>query len=285
MRKITASTQLYGIFGNPARHSKSPILHNGWFDDCGIDATYIAFEPLIEEFEIAFSGLVAAGLKGCNITAPFKEAAAKISNFKTHDIEIMGAANTIKIDNSKSHAFNTDGYGLILDLDKRAQNWRENHEKIAIIGAGGAAKGVIDAFIKNGTKQFNIIARNQEKLDEIINCSKILENINCHFNGILWDEIENGVEDCGLIINATTIGLNNIGELKFDLSKSKSQAIIYDMVYHPSETSFRKMAQDQNRQNLNGIGMLVGQAVLAFEKWFDIRPDFEIGLKRVLENA
>ncbi len=285
MRKITASTQLYGIFGNPARHSKSPILHNGWFDDCGFDATYIAFEPLIEEFEIAFSGLVAAGLKGCNITAPFKEAAAKISNFKTHDIEIMGAANTIKIDNSKSHAFNTDGYGLILDLDKRAQNWRENHEKIAIIGAGGAAKGVIDAFIKNGTKQFNIIARNQEKLDEIINCSKILENINCHFNGILWDEIDNCVENCGLIINATTIGLNNVGELKFDLSKSKSQAIIYDMVYHPSETSFRKMAQDQNRQSLNGIGMLVGQAVLAFEKWFDIRPDFEIGLKRVLENA
>lgn len=285
MRKITASTQLYGIFGNPARHSKSPILHNGWFDDCGFDAAYLAFEPLNEEFEIAFSGLVAAGLRGCNITAPFKEKAAKISNFKTRDIEIMGAANTIKIENAKSHAFNTDGYGLILDLDSRAQNWRENNEKIAIIGAGGAAKGVINAFIKNGTKQFNIIARNQEKLDEIINCSKKLESKNCQFNGILWDEIENGVEGCGLIINATTIGLNNVGELKFDLSKSKSQSIIYDMVYHPYETLFRKMAQDQNRQSLNGIGMLVGQAVLAFEKWFDIRPDFEIGLKRVLENA
>jgi len=144
---------------------------------------------------------------------------------------------------------------------------------------------VIYAFLKNGTKEINIIARNQEKLNEIINCSKKLENENCQFNGILWDEIENGIEDCGLIINATTIGLNNEGELKFDLSKSKPNSIIYDMVYHPSETTFRKMAQDQNRQSLNGIGMLVGQAVLAFEKWFDIRPDFDIGLKRVLENA
>lgn len=285
MRKITASTQLYGIFGNPARHSKSPILHNGWFDDCGFDAAYLAFEPAIENLESAFCGLVAADLKGCNITAPFKERAAKLSDFKTQDIEIMGAANTISIKNGKSYAFNTDGYGLILDLDRRAQNWRQNNGKIAIIGAGGAAKGVIDAFLKNGTKEINIIARNQEKLDEIINCSKKLENENCQFNGILWDEIENGIEDCGLIINATTIGLNNEGELKFDLSKSKPNSIIYDMVYHPSETTFRKMAQDQNRQSLNGIGMLVGQAVLAFEKWFDIRPDFDIGLKRVLENA
>ena len=285
MRKITASTQLYGIFGNPARHSKSPILHNGWFDDCGFDAAYLAFEPSVQDFSAAFVGLVSADLKGCNITAPFKEIAAKLSDFKTQDIEIMGAANTISVKDGKSYAYNTDGYGLILDLDRRAQNWRQNNEKIAIIGAGGAAKGVIDAFLKNGAKQINIIARNQEKLDEIINCSKKLKNQNCQFNGILWDEIENGITDCGLIINATTIGLNNKGELKFDLSKSKPNSIIYDMVYHPSETTFRKMAQDQNRQSLNGIGMLVGQAVLAFEKWFDIRPDFDIGLKRVLENA
>jgi shikimate dehydrogenase len=283
--KIKASTELYGIFGNPARHSKSPILQNSWIEQCGFNAAYLAFEPKIEDFNKSFEGLCYAGLKGCNITAPFKEIAAKICEKVTPDIRIMGAVNTIKI-GEQINGFNTDGHGLILDLDIRAKHWRENNSKIAIIGTGGAAKGVVDAFLQNGIKQINFIGRSQNKLDEIINSSNLLPNAkNIEFIGHAFSNVENAIDDCGLIINATTIGLKDNGELFFDLSKSLKDSIVYDMVYFPKTTKFIKSAIEQNRFALNGIGMLVGQGALAFEKWFSIRPDFEFGLKSIQNDT
>lgn len=281
---ITASTEIYGIIGNPAKHSKSPIIQNGWIKDEGINAIYCAFEP--NNFEICFKGLIEAQIKGFNITAPFKEDVVKLCSDFSHDVKIMGAANTILNDDGKICAFNTDGEGLVLDLNNRAKNWRQNNSIITIIGAGGAAKGIIAALINNGVKQINIVARNIEKANDLILNAQNLQNTNnTLFKSYDWENISKACINSGLIINATTIGLKGNGNLEIDFSKISKNTIIYDMVYYPNETYFIKNAINNGNFTLNGMGMLVGQGALAFQKWFGILPDFDIGLKRMLENA
>lgn len=285
-KKITASTEIYGIFGNPVKHSKSPIIQNGWIKDEGINAVYVAFETKIENFQSSFKGVINSGIKGLNITAPFKELAASICDIKAQDVEIMGASNTIIIKDEKSFAYNTDGEGLVFDLDKRAKKWRENNEIVSIIGAGGAAKGIINALINANVKKINIIARDISKANALIENAKLLKNSNtCKLEAINWQNMQSEIDNSKLVINATTIGLLGNGNLDINLSNCGKNTIIYDMVYHPFETEFYKNAINNNLLALNGIGMLVGQGALAFEKWFGILPDFEIGLKRIMENA
>ncbi len=259
-------------------------MQNSWIIDEGLDAIYCAFEP--ENFELCLNGLIEAKINGLNITAPFKEKAAKACGFSSKDVEIMGAANTIIIDNNCAKAFNTDGEGLILDLDNRAKNWRVNNEIVTIFGAGGAAKGIICALINANVKQINIIARDNIKANELIDCAKKLDNSDdVIFKYYAWNDKEIACKDAGLIINATSIGLYGNGNLELDFSKITNKSIIYDMVYYPNETYFIKSAINNGNQTLNGIGMLVGQGALAFQKWFGIMPNYEKGLKRIIENA
>lgn len=155
---------IYGVFGNPISQSLSPVLQNAWIKQHGFNAEYRRFEPKIDEFEQDIEALFKDQLKGCNITAPFKNRAAQICVIKSDDVAIMGAANTIKLmDNGDLNAKNTDGMGLVLDLDNRANGWRQYCNTINIIGAGGAAAGVLPALLKTQVKTINIIARNHEK--------------------------------------------------------------------------------------------------------------------------
>lgn len=285
--KITGSTEIYAIFGNPTSKSKSPIIQNFWMREAGLNAVYCAFEPKPEDFESCFTNLYKAGLKGGNITAPYKEAAAKLGTFKAEDVAIMGAANTYKINNTGYDVYNTDGLGLVFDLDKRADGWRENNEIITIIGAGGAAKGIIYALLTTAPKIIRIVARNLQVLEEIkILAQKFQNSANTEFEIYGWDNINNAISGAGLVINATSIGLYNNGDLILDLNTTNINATIYELIYIPAETAFFKCGIAAGRRALNGQGMLVGQGVLAFEKWFGIIPDFDKGFDLISkENA
>lgn len=282
--KIKASTEIYGLIGNPARHSLSPILHNAWIEECGFDAAYLVFEPKTEDFPLSLKGLAASGIKGLNITAPFKHEAARLSTHKTQDVAIMGAANTLKFIGHEIHAANTDGNGLILHLDEKSHNWRLHTNIVTILGVGGAACGILEALLKAGIKEIRFVGRQIDKCENILALAKQLENsANVDIHYYLWEEIDHAINDADLIINATTIGLKGNGSLYMDFARASKNALVYDMVYYPVETDFLKAAKLQKLNCLNGLGMLVGQAALAFETWFGTRPNFAHGLKRLME--
>lgn len=283
MVKINAKTELYGVFGNPVRHSKSPILHNGWIDDFGINAVYLAFEPDLEDFEACFNGLVKSGLKGANFTTPFKEKAANLANFKTPIVENIGAANTLKICDGEIYASISDGAGLLLDLDIRAKAHLENTKIVSVLGAGGAAKALVCELLLNDFAQINIIGRNQKKIAQFI--SEISKSFDIsRLNPCHWDDMTNAIADSQLIINATSLGLAGNGDIDCDFSKCQTDALVYDMIYYPNETKFLENARQTGLKTLNGIGMLVAQAAISFETWFGVKPDFILGLERVLNN-
>lgn len=283
MVRINASTELYGVFGNPVRHSKSPILHNGWINDFGINAVYLAFEPKIEDFETCFLGLVKAGLKGANFTTPFKEKAALVATEKNDIVMNINAANTIKIDEKGIYASIGDGEGLLLDLEIRAKDKLQKTKTVSVLGAGGAAKAVVCELLRRDFENINIIARNPKKIDQFISEISALFDTS-RVQGIEWDNMANTIENSQLIINATSLGLAGNGEIDFDFSKSSKDALVYDMIYYPKETKFLENARLSGLMTLNGIGMLVGQAAISFETWFGIKPDFRLGLERILNN-
>jgi shikimate dehydrogenase len=282
MSKIKASTEIYGIFGYPAKHSLSPVLQNGWMNDFGINAVYVGFEVKAEDFPQALSGLQKAGLKGGNITAPLKEEIAKLVAYPSHEVKTIGAANTIRAKNNDFEAINTDGIGLAVDLDYNFKGWREATRIITIIGAGGAARGVISALLSDDVREIRFVGRTVSKCEELANIGRILAGSrNITFNVYGWDEMVPALKGASLVINATTLGLKGVGSLDIDLSPTNKDAIIYDMVYMPTPTAFTIAANTQKRRALNGLGMLVGQGVMAFEYWFGSRPDFIRGLERL----
>lgn len=282
--KIDASTEIYGVLGNPIRHSLSPILQNGWIEESGYNAVYLAFEPKPEVFTSALAGLAHAQIKGLNVTAPFKSEAAKMAIKKTIEVEQIGAANTLKLCENGYEAANTDGKGLVLDLDNRAAHWRENAEIVTILGVGGAAKGILAALLSAGVKEIRLVGRDGFKSAETARIAKALPNSeNTIIQRYSWEEMAIAVVDAGLLINATPIGLDSGNSLNWNLEYTRQNAIIYDMTYAQKESEFLKLAKAQNRLALNGLGMLVGQGAFAFEIWFGHLPDFKQGLHRLMK--
>lgn len=282
MKMIKASTEIYGILGYPAKHSLSPVIQNGWMGDFGFDAVYVGFEVVPNDFPAALSGLQKVGLRGGNITAPLKEDIAKMVAFPSDEVKAIGAANTIRAQDNDFAAINTDGLGLIADLDFHFNGWSAACNIITIIGAGGAARGALKALLANNPTEIRFVGRSKERLAVLANIGAILaQDQKIAFNVYGWDEMKSALEGADLVINATTLGLKGIGSLTPDLSLTARDAIIYDMVYMPNPTDFTVSAQAQKRRALNGLGMLVGQGAAAFEYWFGVRPDFTLGLARL----
>jgi shikimate dehydrogenase len=274
---ITAKTKLVGVIGNPVRHSLSPLLHNHWCQQAGIDAVYLAFEPTVGGFGDVIEGLKGAGALGVNVTVPFKERAFKASGTASPLATRCGAANTLVFSGDNVHCDNTDGVGLLSDLDRRAPGWRDRPNPVVILGVGGAARGIGAALLDAGRTNVQFVAR---RLDQAQLLCIGLKGGTAN----AWETLGRVSEGASLLINATPRGLNNQDPLDLDLSPFAPDAVVYDTVYAPRETALLKAARDQGFQALDGLGMLVSQAALAFQHWFGVLPDIDEGM-RVLTQA
>jgi shikimate dehydrogenase len=277
--RVSASTPLFGIIGAPVHQSLSPILQNGWIADHSVDGVYVGLPVDVGHFDVAIEGLFQAGLRGANITAPFKEQAAHICKKISKNAKDAQSVNCLTRMASGFVGDTTDGAGFIADLDSRASGWREIEGQIVILGAGGAARAILQAMAEDNEKPITVVNRNLQRAQTAIAKLNRDRNIACD-----WSQIVDQCRGASLIINATSAGLNHIDPLELDLSETNKDCVIYDSVYAPRKTAFLQSAQLQNRFTLDGLGMLVGQGALAFEKWFGERPDILIGLSR-LEQA
>jgi len=279
--KITGSTELYAVLGNPVRHSLSPVLQNAWIQTHGFNALYVALPVELADFEVALQGLAASDVCGLNITTPFKERAAALAGHQSDQVRLIGAANCLCLDRSGRHyvAHTTDGDGLVADLDVRASDWRTLDGPIVILGAGWAARSILAALVAHSQKPIHIINRDQDRAQQI---AKLLNPEQIQVGS--WQDISQHLAGASLVINATSQGLNHQSPFAPDFSPTHRDAIIYDTIYAPRMTAYLESAKAYRRRHFNGLGMLAGQGALAFQHWFGVFPDIQSGLM-TLEQA
>lgn len=270
-------TARYAVIGDPIAHSLSPAIHTRWLADAGIDATYTALRVHGPDPEALIRALPQEGLSGCNVTIPHKEAALRAADEKDPLALRIGAANTLRFTNGKIEAFNTDAAGFSLSLDAAAPHWRQGGGKACLLGAGGSARAVVAALDAAGFDEIAIANRTLARVAPLAECA-----LRAKLTAFEWDDRAKAAAGAKLIINATSLGLNDKDPLDAPAKHAAPNAIAFDLVYKPLHTHFLRSAESQGLQAVDGLGMLIYQAAAAFEIWFGQKPDAEAGRQAAL---
>ena len=269
--------KLAGVMGMPVVQSRSPIIHNHWLRQYGLPGAYGHFPVKIENVEAAIRGLSALGLAGCNITQPHKLVAMKMMDWLHPMAEKIGAINCIVVQADGSlHGFNNDWYGYIQSLKDARPGWRADAGPITVLGAGGAARAVLYGLVAEGAKEIRLINRTREKAEALAD----------GFAGVVrvlnWEQRHAALEGCALLANTTNQGMYGQPPLDIGLDALHPAAMVSDLIYIPLETPLLEAARLRGHQTVNGLGMLLNQAVPAFEAWFGVKPQITDGLRQAI---
>ncbi len=258
----------FAVIGNPIAHSKSPAIHQAFAAQTGIDLVYERIEAPLDHFPETVSDFFAAGGKGLNVTVPFKQEAWQLAAHLNERAIQAQAVNTLWMKGGALHGGNTDGLGLVNDLKRL--NIPLQGANILLVGAGGAARGVIGPLLDEGCRSLHIVNRTREKALELV-ASWRHDSKSTLTAGGLPEAAHPGGWD--LVINASS---SSLGDLPPDLPRGlyAPGAWAYDMMYGPQPTPFMQQAQlDGASGQSDGLGMLVGQAAESFMIWHGVRPD------------
>ncbi len=261
---------LAGVIGSPIAHSKSPQLHRHWLKTYGIAGHYIPMDVSAENLENVLHTLPRMGFVGVNITIPHKEKVMDIADLVTDRATLIGAANTLIFrKDGKIHADNTDGYGFIENLKSGAPQWDPRSGPAAVLGAGGAARAVISSLIEAGVPEIRLSNRTRVRAD------KIKQDFGSRIRVYEWVQAGNMIDDAALLVNTTSLGMIGKSELRVPLDGLRASTIVTDLVYAPLKTNMLAAAEESGCVTVDGLGMLLHQAVPAFERWFGRRPDVD----------
>lgn len=260
-------TRRVAITGCPVAHSRSPVIHRHWLALHGIDGTYDRVEVKPEDAPAFYRDIAAHGLSGCNVTVPNKEAAAAACDELDDAARIMGAVNTISLDaDGRVLGSNTDGLGFLGNLDQEVPGWDGEVRHAVVLGAGGAARAVIWALLSRGVKKVSVVNRTKSKAEDL--CARFgADSIACD-----WDNLGEILGETDLLVNTTSLGMAGQPALDLSLSRLPETAIVNDIVYVPLETPLLADARARGLCAVDGLGMLLHQAVPGFERWFGVRP-------------
>jgi shikimate dehydrogenase len=257
----------YAVFGSPIVQSKSPLIHRVFAQQTGQDLRYDAIEPARGEFQSSITEFFADGALGANVTAPFKLEAFNFASELTERARLAGAVNTLKrLSNGKIQGDNTDGQGLVEDLLRQFGSIQGL--SILLLGAGGAAQGVIAPLFRAGVASICIANRTEHKAKALAQKFECLGSVvGCSLNAL-------PSTDFALLINSTSSSMTgDVPEVK--LCEIKNLSYAYDMFYQDSQTSFMQWVFEHNSrvQISDGLGMLVAQAAESFYVWRGLRPE------------
>lgn len=258
---------LAGVIGSPIAHSKSPQLHRHWLKMHGLPGFYVPMDVSTENLAEVIRALPKMGFVGVNITVPHKEAVMKLADLVTDRATLIGAANTLIFrKDGKVHADNTDGYGFIENLKQGAPGWNPKAGPAAVLGAGGAARAVIVSLLDVGVPEILIANRTRIRAD------KLQADFGKRLRVIEWVQAGNMLEEAKIVINTTSLGMMGKPELRVPLDGLQPGTVVTDLVYAPLKTRLLQRAQEMGCVTVDGLGMLLHQAVPAFERWFGVRP-------------
>ncbi|PLS15160.1 shikimate dehydrogenase [Bacillus sp. M6-12] len=261
--------KIYGVMGDPIKHSMSPDIHNDAFARNGIDACYHHFHVKAEQLDEAVKGMKAIGVAGFNVTVPHKTAILPLLDEVDEMAHAMGAVNTVKNVNGRYIGYNTDGAGFVTALKERFRGELASL-KTLMVGAGGAARGIYYALSREGAANIDICNRTLE------NAKRLIED--CPYRNeskaLSIQEAEQRVRSYDLIIQTTSIGMSpDVNSVPLNLDLISEHAFVSDIIYNPLETKLMKTAREKGAAVQNGVDMFVCQAALAFEIWTGVFPD------------
>ncbi len=257
---ITGRTTVYGVIGYPIRHSLSPVFQNEAFRFLGIDAVYVPFEIRHADLPSALEGLKSSGVRGLNVTVPFKEEVLAIADKVSDEAYEIGAVNTIRFGDEGMEVFNTDWIGFL----KMAKEITElEGRNVFVLGAGGASRAVLYALRRAGAKAL-IWNRTRERAERIAEV----------FSASVVDSPEEGVRKSTVVVNTTSVGLKEEDPSLFDYSLIEPYHTVIDIIYR--DTPLLRSARERGAKAINGLSMLIYQGAESFRIWTGCEPPVKV---------
>jgi shikimate dehydrogenase len=263
------------VVGWPIAHSRSPLIHNYWLKRYGIAGEYRREAVPPHAFADFVRALAARGYAGANVTVPHKEAALALSQ-PDERAQAVGAANTLWLDGDVLRSTNTDVEGFLDNLDAAAPQWDRELKSAVVLGAGGAARGVVYGLIARGAGRVIVVNRTHDR------AVALRKRFGSRVHVADWGS-EAVLADAGLLVNATTLGMAGQPSLPVDVARLPSHAIVADLVYVPLLTQLLCAARARSLRTADGLGMLLHQAVRGFALWFGKTPEVTAELRALVE--
>ena len=261
---------LAGVIGSPIAHSKSPQIHRHWLKTYGIAGHYIPMDVSSDNLENVLRTLPKMGFVGVNITVPHKEKVMEIADLVTDRAILIGAANTLIFrKDGKIHADNTDGYGFLENLKAGAPDWDPRSGPAAVLGSGGSARAVISSLLEAGVPEIMLSNRTR------IRAEKLKQDFGARVRIFDWVQAGNMMDDAALVVNTTTLGMIGKPDMRVPLDGLRAHTVVTDLVYAPLKTNLLAVAEEYGCTTVDGLGMLLHQAVPGFERWFGRRPEVD----------
>jgi len=255
-----------GVIGWPIGHSRSPLIHGYWLRQYQIDGAYdrFAVEPsAVADF---VAGFERKGLSGFNITLPHKEAVFELVTPADENTSRLCAVNTVFLRSGKILGTNTDGEGFISNIQWRIPDFDIRNSRVVVLGAGGAAMAVIASLLDAGAAEVGVANRRAERVETV------LRRFDGRIRAVTWEERHDTLSECAMLINTTALGMTGEPPLELSLEQLPDDAIVTDIVYSPLRTPLLQEAAMRGNPIVDGLGMLLYQAVRGFEIWFGRRP-------------
>ena len=265
------------VIGHPINHSRSPLIHGTWLAQYGIDGSYEAIDVAPAELPSFFERVCSGEFAGGNVTIPHKEAVFTLCDSVDPLAQKIGAVNTLVARDGRVHGSNTDFMGFLGNLDQNAPGWSAGLETAMVIGAGGAARAVLVALQHRGIRTIHVLNRTAEKAEAL--AREFGESV-----------VPGSLDDCaglaakaGLLVNTTSVGMHSTRFEMLPLDALPRSAIVTDIVYVPLVTPLLLDARALGLRAVDGLGMLLHQAVPGFEAWFGVRPEVTAELRAKVE--
>jgi shikimate dehydrogenase len=264
------------VIGWPVEHSRSPLVHNHWIRELGLAAEYRREAVPPEQFAEFVSRLAKRGYVGANVTVPHKESALALADPDARALAV-GAANTLWYEGGALRATNTDVEGFVANLDAAVPDWDHGLDTAVVLGAGGAARAVVFALVERSAARIAVVNRSFDRARALR--GRFGERV----NPLRWEEAGSVLPGAGLLVNTTTLGMAGQPAPDLDLGRLPAGAVVADLVYVPLETALLKAARARGLRAVDGLGMLLHQAVGGFAHWFGVRPRVTEALRALVE--
>ncbi len=271
---ITGYTRIVGVMGAPVEHSRSPQMHNAALAKAGLDYVYVPFHVHPGDIASALEGFKALNVVGINVTLPHKEAVLPYLTSISREAALIGAVNTLSFRDGEIHGDNTDAEGFLRALQETEGGDGEHRlfREVVVLGAGGAARAVVVALALAGAKRILIANRTTTKAVALAEEMQQKTHVTMHGMGLTDARVDEAVRNSTLLVNTATVSMDAAAPLLIDDTVLSPHTFVYDIVYTPPVTPLMHAAAERGCKTLGGMGMLVHQGAIAFEKWTGIKP-------------
>lgn len=272
LKHLTGHTRIVGVIGDPVEHSRSPQMHNAAFAKAGLDYVYVPFHVRPDDLADAIAGFKAINVVGINVTLPHKQAVIPSLTSISREAELIGAVNTLSFNEGEIHGDNTDAPGVLRALEENGNMSVPVGEDVVVLGAGGAARAVVVALALASVASITIANRTAEKAVSLADEMAEQTAVHIHGMGLTDARLPDAIHQSALLVNTATTSMDANHPLLISADWLQQKTIVYDIVYTPPVTPLMHAAHVRGCRTLGGIGMLVHQGAIAFEKWTGVAP-------------